>query len=506
MSSSATPSHIIFLLPQPLHAMAPQRTRASTAKGKRRNAAPPAEDQDAPGTIAFAPAITPGTFFNPPPIEDPTAPAESLLFPDTTDAREESPAPPRPSRGGHAKKKPEDHVPRPANSFILFRSAFIRNQHVTATVETNHSTLSSIIGCTWKGLPKKEKAFWNRKAKMALEEHKRKFPEYTFRPEHKKGKAAPKRKVREVGPKDTVRCETIAALLNKGYKGKDLEEAIAEFDRNRVPEIVTRFEAPITAGNFRRGSSAPLPVNADAPARSDKAAGKKKARATSSQPGRATEAAPAQEAKREAQFDFDDLSESEGSFCTTPSSPYPTTPISETNSSFDFSSFSFAATTPPPQMQHCDPLSVLSPLDTQFDAPYVFSPEPSPLLGGAAPDVFAPLHAPYAAPPQQYYEQQWSPLSSMPSTPGDVAPMYLPTPSPASFEPHFAFYAAPPAPAHAHAHAYDPAAYPPPHFDALTHQYAMHAKQGYACFDGQPLVPFEAGGGLSPPYPPAYAM
>ena len=281
--------------------------------------------------IAFAPTVTPGTYFDPPSPQDPSTPAESLLFPDP-DEREESPAPSR--RGGHGKKKPEDHIPRPPNAFILFRSAFIKNQHVSSDVETNHSTLSKIIGLTWQGLSRDEKAVWHNKAKLALQEHKRKFPGYTFRPLHTKGKSAEKRKVREVGPKDQKRCQKIADLLNDGLKGAELEAAIAEFDRHHVPEIITRFEAPITARSFRRSSSAPLPEGL---LLSAKASGKQKARAMSSQPeisakGKSRQT-PAKKTQRDLQPDFD-ASESEESYCATPSSPYPTTPFPDTNPSF----------------------------------------------------------------------------------------------------------------------------------------------------------------------------
>ncbi|KAI0338072.1 hypothetical protein BDW22DRAFT_1338667, partial [Trametopsis cervina] len=204
-------------------------------------------------SIAFAPTVTPVTFYDPPSPEDP--PSTGMLFPPTDDI----PSPTR-ARGGHAKKKPDNHIPRPPNAFILFRSSFIKNQHVSSDVETNHSTLSKIIGLTWQNLPAEERQIWHAKAKIALEEHKRKFPQYAFRPLHTKGKgAAEKRKVREVGPKDLKRCEKIAELLVEGKKGAELDAAIAEFDRHHVPQIVTRFETPITARTYRRSSSAPAP-------------------------------------------------------------------------------------------------------------------------------------------------------------------------------------------------------------------------------------------------------
>lgn len=179
---------------------------------------------------------------------------ESLLFPPQPSGYSTS------RRQAHSKKKPENHIPRPPNAFILFRSSFIKSQHVSTEVETNHSTLSKIIGLTWQNLPNEERQIWHAKAKLALDEHKRKFPQYAFRPLHNKNKGGEKRKVREVGPKDHKRCEKIAELLVKGKKGQDLDAAIQEFDKYHVPEIVTRFETPITAQTYnRRPSSASKP-------------------------------------------------------------------------------------------------------------------------------------------------------------------------------------------------------------------------------------------------------
>ena len=205
----------------------------------------------ASASFAFAPNVTPGTFNDPPSPTD--SASGSLLFPATEGGG-------APRRAAHAKKKPENHIPRPPNAFILFRSSFIKNQHVSSGVETNHSTLSKIIGLTWQNLPHEERQVWHAKAKVALEEHKRKFPQYAFRPLHTKGRTpTEKRKVREVEPKDMKRCEKIAQLLIEGKKGAALDLAIQEFDKHHVPEVVTRFEAPITARHYRRSSSAPAP-------------------------------------------------------------------------------------------------------------------------------------------------------------------------------------------------------------------------------------------------------
>src|SRR6266403_497573 len=242
-----------------------------------------------PQQIAFAPAVTPGTFTEEPSSIGSAEPSPSL-FPSTLDGA-------GPKKPGHGKKKADDHIPRPPNAFILFRSSFIKSRHVSTEVETNHSTLSKIIGLTWQNMPHEERQFWHSKAKVAQAEHKRKFPDYAFRPSHVKSKGgagggggsntAEKRKMREVGPKDMKRCAKIAQLLIEGKKGADLKAAVEEFDKNHVPTIVTRFDTPITARSFRRSLSEPAPdTDPSAPAflRPDSKPSSRRLRATSSQP------------------------------------------------------------------------------------------------------------------------------------------------------------------------------------------------------------------------------
>lgn len=208
------------------------------------------------GAIAFAPNVTPGTFNDPPPPMADEPISESLLFP--TETSESTVASPSSRKPLHGRKKPENYIPRPPNAFILFRSAFIRSRHVSTGVETNHSTLSKIIGLTWQNLPEEERQVWHRKAKQAEAEHRIKFPQYAFKPLHSR-KGGGKRKVREVGPKDQVRCAKIAEFLVQGLKGTELDAAIEEFDKSHIPTVVTRFEAPITEQSFNRPVSAPIP-------------------------------------------------------------------------------------------------------------------------------------------------------------------------------------------------------------------------------------------------------
>ncbi|KAJ7181240.1 hypothetical protein C8R46DRAFT_1071741 [Mycena filopes] len=177
-----------------------------------------------------------------------------------------SPSSTRPARTRHSRKHPDGHIPRPPNAFILFRSSFIRSQRVSPDVETNHSTLSKIIGLTWKNLPPAERRVWQAKAHAGVEEHRRRFPKYAFRPGHRSAaeKALSlaakggKRRVREQAVDDPERCAKIAALLGEGKQGVALEAAVQAFDSQRVFSVTPRFETPMTATAYRRSSSVPI--------------------------------------------------------------------------------------------------------------------------------------------------------------------------------------------------------------------------------------------------------
>lgn len=293
--------------------MPAERTRSlkkerEDADGIRLTWTDPVESISAPQQIAFAPAVTPGTFIEESSVEN-AEPAPSL-FPSTLEGS-------GPKRPGHGKKKADDHIPRPPNAFILFRSSFIKSRHVSTEVETNHSTLSKIIGLTWQNMPHEERQFWHSKAKVAQAEHKRKFPDYAFRPSHVKAKGTTeKRKVREVGPKDMKRCAKIAQLLVEGKKGADLQVAIEEFDKSHVPTIVTRFDTPITARSFRRSLSEPAPdTDPSAPAflRPDPKPSSRRLRASSSQPTMSRPSTPKTE-----ELTFGSLSSASSVFCSSP--------------------------------------------------------------------------------------------------------------------------------------------------------------------------------------------
>ncbi|EGO04043.1 hypothetical protein SERLA73DRAFT_69833 [Serpula lacrymans var. lacrymans S7.3] len=218
---------------------------------------PPLVDNPNPSmTFTFFTDMTPITAFTADPTLaydatwDTTSPPSLVDFPEHTEATLAAQTHPRIS---HGKKRDASYIPRPPNAFILFRSSFIRSQQVPGKVEGNHSTLSKIIGKYWKTLPREEREHWEAKALVAQTEHRRKYPDWRFRPG---ANALAKLKVKD-GPGTTTnrrrhsqtnrkgrgeaevkeksreeRCTKIADLLVEGKKGIDLEDAVKKWEHD----------------------------------------------------------------------------------------------------------------------------------------------------------------------------------------------------------------------------------------------------------------------------------
>jgi hypothetical protein len=95
--------------------------------------------------VTFAPNVTPGTYVEPelpsPDDSDPSSPSSKLFPPSQLPA----PAPAR-RRVPPGKRRSMGYIPRPPNAFMLFRADFVRQKHVPGSIETNHGSLSKIIG------------------------------------------------------------------------------------------------------------------------------------------------------------------------------------------------------------------------------------------------------------------------------------------------------------------------------------------------------------------------
>ncbi|KAI0823465.1 hypothetical protein BC628DRAFT_1420781 [Trametes gibbosa] len=214
-----------------------------------------------PRALTFAPNVTPGTYVeadddlngdsSPP---SPTA----ALFPPTAPS---SSAPTR-RRLPPGKRLSQGYIPRPPNAFMLFRANFVRQKHVPGSIETNHGSLSKIIGNCWRALPLDEKKYWEVEAKKAKAAHKERYPHYRFRPVHNKKKKADaaasavdtdvdaesiirRRDKLPILPAEEERCEAVAQFLLEGKKGEELAEAVRQLDMARA---LSRPESAASSG------------------------------------------------------------------------------------------------------------------------------------------------------------------------------------------------------------------------------------------------------------------
>ncbi|KAH6908443.1 hypothetical protein BKA70DRAFT_1149671 [Coprinopsis sp. MPI-PUGE-AT-0042] len=158
------------------------------------DASPPTSlSQLPPRPISFAPNVTPITFIesddslSSPEDNSPgmfgDAGSQARLFPPS-----EGPVQPptRRKRQPPGKRRSQGYIPRPPNAFMLFRADFVRQKHVPGSIETNHGSLSKIIGNCWRNLPLEEKKVWETRAKHEKAAHKVQYPNYRFKPVHKK--------------------------------------------------------------------------------------------------------------------------------------------------------------------------------------------------------------------------------------------------------------------------------------------------------------------------------
>ncbi|KAF8882395.1 hypothetical protein BD779DRAFT_1542919 [Infundibulicybe gibba] len=204
--------------------------------------------------VTFAPNVTPVSYVEPEAGSSSSSPEPSAAFESLFPPSEAPAKPPTRRRIPPGKRPSKGYIPRPPNAFMLFRADFVKQKHVPGSIETNHGSLSKIIGNCWRALPLEEKRVWEVKAKHAKAEHKVQYPEYRFKPVHNKNKD--KKKDKPVTTLDDERrCEEVAQLLLEGKKGDELAAAVRHLDQRRheTPPV------PAPVYHHRRSSSVPLP-------------------------------------------------------------------------------------------------------------------------------------------------------------------------------------------------------------------------------------------------------
>jgi len=151
-------------------------------------------------------------------------------------------SPPRPSPGSLGvsssspiRPKRLDHIPRPRNAFMIFRSEFVAAEKISRTVERDNRHISRIVGHCWNQMSEDEKHVWRLKAEHEKLQHMRKYPDYKFSPALRVTKPR-KRHVQRNGDDEILRCRRVADLLLAGKEGETLARAIKEENLGEVED------------------------------------------------------------------------------------------------------------------------------------------------------------------------------------------------------------------------------------------------------------------------------
>ncbi|CAL1696686.1 unnamed protein product [Somion occarium] len=123
------------------------------------------------------------------------------------------------------RKKQGEHVPRPPNAFLIFRSFFWLEEKIKATAERDHRQISRLAGIRWKQLSEAEKEPYKIRADAVKNAHKAAHPGYKYAPCKVKS-----------SKKKVSGSKTVAELLLLGMVEDEIEREVARRPRVKVEE------------------------------------------------------------------------------------------------------------------------------------------------------------------------------------------------------------------------------------------------------------------------------
>ncbi|TGJ81816.1 hypothetical protein E0Z10_g6937 [Xylaria hypoxylon] len=85
----------------------------------------------------------------------------------------------------HSPTKGNKRIRRPANAFMLFRS-FFSHMLKEQGKKLENAEISRLSGAEWRNMSEEKRQPWNDKARRISEAHKRRYPNYKYRPAPKK--------------------------------------------------------------------------------------------------------------------------------------------------------------------------------------------------------------------------------------------------------------------------------------------------------------------------------
>ncbi|KAK7064729.1 specific transcriptional repressor [Favolaschia claudopus] len=122
-----------------------------------------------------------------------------------------------------------NHIPRPRNAFMIFRSELCASGKISKKVEGDNRHISITAAAIWKAMPDHEKQNYQAAAEVEKIKHRQLYPDYRFTPTIRTTKPL-KRKVNRNSAKDKERSRQVAQFIIAGKIGDELEEAVRNLD------------------------------------------------------------------------------------------------------------------------------------------------------------------------------------------------------------------------------------------------------------------------------------
>ncbi|ESK86232.1 HMG-box [Moniliophthora roreri MCA 2997] len=126
---------------------------------------------------------------------------------------------PKRSSTSHSRRRSHDHVPRPPNAFILYRSDYWKMEklHDEKEREKDHCEISRLAARSWKELPDERKEEYRRQALIKKAEHARQYPGYKYAPGHRNKPKATRKKSGRCSASDIRGCSDIAPSIMRSH-------------------------------------------------------------------------------------------------------------------------------------------------------------------------------------------------------------------------------------------------------------------------------------------------
>ncbi|KAK4058219.1 hypothetical protein OIO90_000958 [Microbotryomycetes sp. JL221] len=132
-------------------------------------------------------------------------------------------------RKPHTRVFSADHVPRPRNSFMLFRTHVSSRFNLLELLKlTHHSQVSKVLGTLWSTLAPDQKRAWDELALKEKERHKLEYPEYSYRPKRSGAMAVTsgQKEQRTSTPKSRRKTKTKPKLGRAFDEGESAEDEL----------------------------------------------------------------------------------------------------------------------------------------------------------------------------------------------------------------------------------------------------------------------------------------